>query len=628
MKNNKKKINIIFESPKNWHKWLMKKHIGQGLKVFVIEPFHAYHHEEKIRFYPRELPGYVYDFVKSGQVTLLKAEDFDAKGIYLRAADKSVEVCDKVFSEYKKEHRCIIRYACDTLGSHVAENIFRKYLCDRLAVFYSVNNVLEKIAKISPQSHMEVYPDTNILSYLYLKKLLINSGQKVFEGRDFSFSSIEYFLGFLEIAKNNFIAISRLCAQTILSGLLSSWRVKNLRCKEYKYGITIIGPARQLANNRRGPDFFVDGEIISGKEVVYFPLTKLNDKQKQQLSRIDGDVFYPPSRRFQNFSHFLKWVGLLGNSFSKGFLVSGDVVTYAHLALSEYFRWGKVVAKTKIKNFITHCDFGISHIPRNLALNQAGVKTWYFIDSMNVSINSKHPFWSYLYYDNFITWDRVLGEYFCSYPDSINKYNVVGCLWSAHINDREKKQNNKLIVSVFDTTYSCNSFTSYQEGIVYAEHILKLAEGFPDIQILFKEKNARLIHRCLDSILAPRLVSLYLEMERCPNIKIFSEGEDSSRIMSISDMVVSFPFTSTTFEALSVNKPAIWHDPVGYYRKTLYGKVGGVVTHSYEELKAKVLEIKKNPDDYHNPIPMNSPLMDPCRDRKAITRFRELLAKS
>ncbi len=48
----------------------------------------------------------------------------------------------------------------------------------------------------------------------------------------------------------------------------------------------------------------------------------------------------------------------------------------------------------------------------------------------------------------------------------------------------------------------------------------------------------------------------------------------------------------------------------------------------YEELKAMVLEFKKiRPNAYQNPIPKNSPLMDPYRDGKAINRFRDLLAK-
>jgi hypothetical protein len=65
---------------------------------------------------------------------------------------------------------------------------------------------------------------------------------------------------------------------------------------------------------------------------------------------------------------------------------------------------------------------------------------------------------------------------------------------------------------------------------------------------------------------------------------------------------------------------------MGYYKNTPYGKIGGVTTHSYKELKAKVLELKEiRPNAYQNPIPKNSPLMDPYRDGKAIDRFRELL---
>ena len=91
-------------------------------------------------------------------------------------------------------------------------------------------------------------------------------------------------------------------------------------------------------------------------------------------------------------------------------------------------------------------------------------------------------------------------------------------------------------------------------------------------------------------------------------------------------MVVSFPFTSTSFETLSANRPAVWHDPLGCYFDTPYAKAGGVTTHSYEDLKKKVIEIKSlEPGTYRNPFQSNSPLMDPFRDGKAIDRFRDLL---
>ena len=182
------------------------------------------------------------------------------------------------------------------------------------------------------------------------------------------------------------------------------------------------------------------------------------------------------------------------------------------------------------------------------------------------------------------------------------------------------------MLSCFDSTYSRNGVTSYTEGLTFAKHLLELADEYPDIYIILKEKKDRSIHYTLDPILGPKLLEIYNEMDSHPRIKICSNQVDASELISVSDMVVSFPFTSTTFEALSTNKPAIWHDPMGYYRNTVYGKAGGVVTHSYQELKTKVMEIKEmKAGTYQNPMPMNSPLMDPYRDGKAIDRFRDLL---
>ncbi len=628
-----RETNIVFESPKNWQYWLIKKYIRQGIKVFVIEPFHAYHHEKEIRFYPKALPDYVYKLIRAGQVVLLKADDFDPKDIYLKATDKAVGTCDKIFPFYIKAYTGIVHYVCDILGSQVAENVFRKLLCDKLSVFFSINIMLKRITELLPSKRIIIVSDINIFSYLYLRKILHQAVEEFYTVDNLFFSPLVYILIFIENLKNNLVVIFKLLTQLILSGLWLNWKPKKIHCKEYKYGVTIIGPTRQLANNRRRPDFIVDNNLIFEKDVVYLPLVELNKKQKQQLSAIAGDVFYPPNRKFNNFSHFFKWLGLLSCSLYKWPFMNYDIITCSHLALSEYFRWKKIMVNFKIKNIITHCDFGIQHIPRNIALKQAGVRTWYFTDSMNFSfcfnnkenINLKHPFWAYLYYDNFITWNKAIGEYFCSHPASLNNYNVVGCLWASHASKQRERQPCKFVVSVFDTTYTCNSFTSYKEGIVFAEHILRLTEEIPDIQIFFKEKKGRSLHRRFDSVLSPRLVSLYEKMGMSCNIKIFDDKEDSSEIISNSDMVISFPFTSTTFEALSINKPAIWHDPTGSYTDSLYSTIG-VTTHSYSQLKSKILAVMHNGKrEFINSIHANSAIMDPYRDGKSIERFKKLL---
>ncbi len=65
---------------------------------------------------------------------------------------------------------------------------------------------------------------------------------------------------------------------------------------------------------------------------------------------------------------------------------------------------------------------------------------------------------------------------------------------------------------------------------------------------------------------------------------------------------------------------------MGCYRNTPYGTVAGVMTHSYEELQAKVAEfIASRQEPFTQPFALESEFMDPYRDGKAIDRFRDLL---
>ena len=187
--------------------------------------------------------------------------------------------------------------------------------------------------------------------------------------------------------------------------------------------------------------------------------------------------------------------------------------------------------------------------------------------------------------------------------------------------------NNFYVLSCFDSTYSRNGFTSYTEGIAFAEHIFRLVDELHDVFIILKEKKQRSIHHILDPINGPKLLDIYSMMETHPRIIVCSNEMDASELISVSDAVISFPFTSTNFEALSANRPAIWHDPMGYYKNTPYGEIGGVTAHSYQELKSKICQMKDtSQESYKNPMPVRSPLLDPFRDGKAIERFRDLLA--
>ena len=636
-------LKIVFDYPAKRDYIFLRRYIKKKIPVWIIEPFHAYHHKKGIQFFPQPLPEFVDKLAENKKVNVLTAELLNAKEIYQISADKAVSVVEYVFSEYKNEHLELFTYVSDTLKSPVAEDAFKKHLCNRLAEFYSVNILLHRVEKLLAPGPVMVYPDTDINSYIYFKSLLSRSNEDFFEHSNICFPRYMQAGDFLEDIKEYVIALSRLFAQTFASGLLARFYFSR-RKKNYSYGVSIISPARQLTDNQRGPDFIIDNIKINPGDVVYLPIVDLSGEQRKKLEQVPGDTYYPP-KAGHCFSHFAEWAGLFKTAFKRNILKNSEEINTACNVFFNYFRWLHVLKNIELRHFITHCDFGISHIGRNIALSQSGVQTWYFTDSMNHGCNWKtehnkngmrHPFWTYLNYDHFVTWDEFLARYFKEHPGCLKNTHIAGCFWSGHIKERrgvEKKKTGSgrgahagFLLAVFDSTYSRNGITSYSEGVAFAKHILRLADDYPDMHIFLKEKKQRGIHKTLDPVLGPRLLDIYRRMDSHPRITICSDREDASELIAISDMIISFPFTSTTFEALSVDMPAVWHDPLGYYQNTMYGRVGGVTTHSYEDLKAKVWEIKNTGTKaYQNPILTNSPLMDPYRDGGAIGRFRELL---
>jgi hypothetical protein len=636
---------VVYESVTKWDFLFIKNCLKRNIPVWVIEPFHSYHHKKGIRFFPPHLPSYMVELIKSGRVLVLRADEINAREIYLSSADQAVNVIESVFPEYRKKYEDIFSHVSNVLKSPIAENVFRMNLSNRLAEFYSLNILLHRIENYLGKGPIIVQPDMNVYAYLFVKKLLSESDQEFYENPNIRFAIQAYAKGFLENLKQNLISTAKVFAQTIASGLLGRHPSSTERSKKhFSYGITIVSP-RQLRDNKRGPDFIIDYKEISAGEVIYFPLIPLTADQEEILVKLPGEVYCMPKARF--FSNYAQWKKLLLLSLKRNFLRNGEELMSASNAFLNYFKWQKVTEDLSVRHFITHADFGIGHVGRNIALHQAGTQTWYFTDSMNLVVTfqqgkrnrMRHPFWAYLYYDHLVTWNATLAEYFQEHPGSFNQTHVVGCLWSEHIKETSKARDevaskdfknldNFYVLSCFDSTYSRNGITSYEEGIAFAEHLLRLVDECPDVHVILKEKKDRTIHFTLDPILGPKLLEIYDKMTAHPRVKICSNQVDASGLISVSDMVVSFPFTSTTFEALSTNKPAVWHDPAGYYKETLYGKLGGVVTHSYDELKRKVLEIKDRSGYYQNPIPIDSPLMDPYRDGKAIDRFRKLLTSS
>ncbi len=637
-------MKIIFESPRKWHKLFIVTYIIRGLSVWILEPFRMYHYKRGIAFYPPHHPPYIEGLIQGKKISVLLGEMINSKDIYQLAADKAVGVIESVYSEYRNEHEELFAYVAEILKSPVAENVFRRSLCDRLAEFYSLNILLHRIEGYFPDTKIVFFTDADTRSYRYLKRLLSKNKCDFFEHTNIRFSWFSNISSALRKLKQNLKIVSMLFAQAVISSISGRRRIiLHENKKTFGYGITIIG-SRQLTATKRGPEFLIDNKKISRHEVAFFTSMSLSNEQKMKLAQLSAEVFaLPESGIF--FSNPGEWRRLFFLALRCNFLNNLEELHAAAIALFNYFRWKKILETVEIKHFISHCDFGIDHIGRNIALNQAGVQTYYFTDSMNFMNNfmtdyqdcaMRHPFWTYLHYDHFVTWDAFLEKYFKSHPGAFRKSHIVGCLWSGHIQEKimareqmrlsEKKDGPGFVLAVFDSTYSRSGITSYFEGITFASHILKIIDEYPDIYVFLKEKKDRNDHKFMDIANGHMLIKLYNKMAEHPRITIYSNQIDASDLISVSDLVISFPFTSTTFESLSVNRPAIWHDPMGYYKDTLYGKIDGVTTHGYEDLRKMIIKIKgMKPGEYKNPIPIYSPLLDPFRDGKAVDRFKDIL---
>lgn len=627
------KREVVYESPTNWDQPFIWWYLKRGYRVWVIEPVYAYHYTKKVHFFPRYLPNYVNDLIYGGKVNLLSIEQMNTKYVFFEAGDKAVETVETVFGQYRKDHDAMLDYVSDTVQSKLAENAFKSDFCNRLAEFYSMNMFLGRVSDTLKDKSITFYPRYDLWMYSCIKKAVDQSKISIFNGHSIQFPLKSWVSGFIKNIEEKLIISAKILIQYL--GCIT--RKEDDSCesserKECLLGVAISSPGRQLRGNQRGPDFLIDGQKICPEDVVYFCRNKLDLKQKQNLEKLPGNYCLIP-RLARFFSHKHVWKKLLRFVISKNFLTNANELQVAQLVLFNYFVWKNILRQYEVKNFITHCDFGAPHIGRNIAFNQAGTQTWYYTDSMNFTGNfypekGRHPFWTYLYYDHFVTWNESIAEYFKKHLGSIGRFHIVGCLWAQKINEPSKmiKKTQGHTIAIFDSGYTLKGIGSFEEGVAFAKDILKLADEAPDIRILFKPKLARSLTLHTDSVIGSHLIDQYDEMVKHPRIQFLSFCETPSRIIDQSDLVVSFPFTSTTFESISMGKPALWHDALGVYKDTPYGRIGSVTTHSYSGLLAMVKHLKEGTQSQsYAELSSYTPLFDPYSDGKAVERFRDIL---
>ncbi len=447
-------------------------------------------------------------------------------------------------------------------------------------------------------------------------------------------------------AIKNSLSSLAVCVHYLVCSLMKGFpRRAPRQPQKFRFGICVVSPAREFANTIRGVGFLLDHESINETNTVFIPIVPITNAEKAALAGRGfryADIWEPSGWRI------LHRLAKMTVRLALRVWRSPDYVarTYAFL-VREYGFWSSFTERFSIENLISYCDFAAPHIGRNVLLKGRGVRTWYYIDGANtwdvhLRNDDLNPYrdhhWGYLTYDYFVSWSDHISTFFRRHPQHIGHYLTVGCIWSEHVRlisegrmgSNLKKElrlhglrPDQRVVAAFDSTYADGSLTPYSDGIAFAKGLVQLLHDVPNIYLVFKEKKPR-------SYSGPgaELARIYDLVQKDPRCLFAGYKLSASEIVACADLIISFPFTTTTIEALGVKKRAIYFDAVNKYAGTYYDRVPGFVTLGYEQLLQRVRELLFRISDREYEQYLAEYVkgdIEPFLDGHGLSRFRGLL---
>lgn len=642
---------IIFEEIFPVHYWIIRYYLAIGIKVYFLRAhrlcfrnqwFNSFVEQKKIEHLPR---SFIANFLD---------------GFY---EDLACDNADKFFKAVKSNRN--VNKIKKLYGVDDIELVFRRVCVRHLSRFYYLNYTLnyfqkkyfcKKISFVPSNGIAPVNYRTDgceIVDYFKYRGIARKVNAYLFNDRGINFPLWAIIYSYIRACKRlfkTFLVNFGFLPFLFIKKIKSMASVHDVFNGHYKYAVMITAPHRQFTNKVQKVDFLVDESLIKKRDVLFMSSMKIPASCRKYL--LDNQLNY-----LDNLEQFISWediLKILPVYLSIAVFPVGDsLVLEAAIQLVYYYlRWEGVAKNVKIDKIISYCDFGIHPIARNIILGKYGTESFYYQDSINSTyffpkMNSgyryTHTLLGFLKYDYFICWNESIAEYFRRCKSIFKHYVNLGCFWSEHLKlirqgyikldfkDKLRQHGYKegmKLISVFDSTYLEESLTIYDDGIEFLKGILRLLDDFPGVFVVIKEKQKRDFHKKVTGK-SLDILNLYIELENHPRCYSITTWENSSEIIAFSDLTISFPFSSTTFETFSARGRAIWYDATNKFRDTFYDKIPGLVCHGYEELSERVrallFEISEAEfNDYLDKYIKGS--VESYLDGMAITRFRELLA--
>jgi len=623
--------------------------------------------QKEIKFFDNDgsakKKNWVKKLVRKGKILEIPPIECAPNECYGTALDN----VDKVY-EYLTNGSTLIMEMVKIYGDENIELAYKKEFARNLSEFYYINSYLD-------EEEGKLGPDERILfiSYRYKQNLrLVRKSGAFYHSHEkidiaYDLKMFNHVYGLFEKVKWWFIQLGitiLYCSRLMMPGKGSS------QVKEYKCAIAMRNPDYQFKFKNRSVDFLLDGNNIRNDNTIFMLFNptiskdSLDEIKSKNLNMIDCSNPFKLSHGLdkKERNHILRRIlpYTVKNIFL-GLFENNIVLEVNAILLSTFFKWSFILQEINIKHFVTLNDEGIDHIGRNILLNKTGAKTWYYAHSgsfgyitipPNSNITNRHWLWSFLYYDYYVSWNNEIIEYYKLHPQKINSYISIGCIWSQSIVDilegRITSNLGKKIfanfdrdkyktLAFFDHGYLPNSVSTLECGIAFYQCILRLLEEFSDILVIIKEKKSEEIvlkqyeqYGASNNIFYEQYKPALDELRKYPRCHVTGYKGDPSEIIAMSDLTITYAFSSPTVEALCARKKAIFFDHDNRWRGYYYDKIPNLVAHNYDELKKLIhywlYEVAdKDFEDFLNTYVKDE--IDPYLDGKAITRFRRLLGE-
>jgi polysaccharide biosynthesis PFTS motif protein len=635
---------VIFERLTPVHRLLLKYYLWKQKKV---EFFDNDGSAKKM--------GWVIRLLAEGRISAIPPVGYVYNDCYGIALDN----IEKFYPHLVGNH-ALVRDMVNIFGDRTVELSYKKELTRRLSEFYYIQLQLNSEESKSGAGERILFIPYHYKKYLSLAR---KSGSFHYNHHNIdishyqsAFSRLYYF--YLK-AKTVFLQ----CSMTVFYLIKLVFREDRGPVKECKYAILINNPDYQFKFKSRPVDFLLDGQIINRENTIFILLSPA-------MSRDNWDEIKSKCLKVLDCSNQSKFLHGFNSREKARILQSilpcalknvllglwgNNVITEANtILLATFFKWSFILSRINIKHLITLNDEAIDHIGRNILLNKRGIKTWYYAHSGSLGYIFKpitrHWLWSFLYYDNYVSWNDKIIEYYQMHPQKISHYLSIGCLWSQpivdilegrkvlNINNETSACSKKYkTIAFFDSSYVPNSISPLEAGVNFYRCILKLMGDFPDIRAIIKEKKpeedvlkAYKSFGGTSTVFNEQFRPVLTELKKHPRCQVTGYKGDPSEVITSSDLTVTYAFSSSTLEALGARKKAIFFDSGCISMISIFDKIPNFVAHNYDELKKLVhywlYEVTDREfEDFLNTYVKDE--IDPYLDGKAISRFRKALGE-